>query len=193
MASHIAVMADVMAVRIEAVMSSVPAAIIKAKGNWGPVATPALVRNPFAPDADPAGKEIPLMIGSNATEATFFNSTPLTQLDEAGLNAAFEKGNFTAKIPVDKIDALIARLAAEIDLKSSTREIDDLLAALDPAEWHPDAQREVLVNYLGFPGTMGAEYIDYIIAATAFVHEADLLTPNVRHFPMFEGLRPPWA
>ena len=42
-------------------------------------------------------------------------------------------------------------MAAEIDLDASTREIDDLLAALDPAEWHTDARREVLVNYLGFP------------------------------------------
>jgi hypothetical protein len=26
-----------------------------------------------------------------------------------------------------------------------------LLATLDPARWHPDARREVIVNYLGFP------------------------------------------
>ena len=25
------------------------------------------------------------------------------------------------------------------------------MASLDPVEWHPDARREVLVNYLGFP------------------------------------------
>src|SRR6516225_8225128 len=52
---------------------------------------------------------------------------------------------------VDQIDRLIERLAAEIDLNASTRERDDLLASLDPTEWHADAQREVLVNYLGFP------------------------------------------
>jgi patatin-related protein len=52
---------------------------------------------------------------------------------------------------VDKIDRLIAQLAAEIDLDATTRDLDDLLASLDPAEWHPDARREVLVNYLGFP------------------------------------------
>ena len=51
----------------------------------------------------------------------------------------------------DKIDRLIEQLAAEIDLNASTRELDDLLASLDPAEWHPEARREVLVNYLGFP------------------------------------------
>jgi patatin-related protein len=52
---------------------------------------------------------------------------------------------------VDKLDRLIAQLAAEIDLNASTRDLDDLLASLDPTEWHPDARREVLVNYLGFP------------------------------------------
>jgi hypothetical protein len=51
----------------------------------------------------------------------------------------------------DKIDRLIEQLAAEIDLNASTRDIDDLIAALDPAEWHVEARREVLVNYLGFP------------------------------------------
>jgi predicted nucleic acid-binding protein len=33
---------------------------------------------------------------------------------------------------------------------------------------------------------------DYLIAATAVVLEADLLTTNVRHFPMVEGLRAPY-
>ena len=51
----------------------------------------------------------------------------------------------------DKLDRLIEQLAAEINLDASTRDLDDLLASLDPAEWHPEARREVLVNYLGFP------------------------------------------
>lgn len=33
---------------------------------------------------------------------------------------------------------------------------------------------------------------DYLIAATALILEADLLTTNVRHFPMLRGLRPPY-
>lgn len=49
------------------------------------------------------------------------------------------------------IDALIDRMAAEIDLDASTHELDALLAATDPAEWASAARREVLVNYLGFP------------------------------------------
>jgi patatin-related protein len=50
-----------------------------------------------------------------------------------------------------KLDRLIEQLGQEIGLNASTRELDDLLGSLDPALWHPEARREVLVNYLGFP------------------------------------------
>jgi patatin-related protein len=50
-----------------------------------------------------------------------------------------------------KIDDLIERLAGEIALDKSTRDLDDLLAGLDAGRWQPEARREVLVNYLGFP------------------------------------------
>jgi predicted nucleic acid-binding protein len=33
---------------------------------------------------------------------------------------------------------------------------------------------------------------NYLIAATALLLEADLLTTNVRHFPMLPGLQPPY-
>jgi len=36
----------------------------------------------------------------------------------------------------------------------------------------------------------GISSIDYLIAATAEVHGADLLTRNVKHFPMFPDLEP---
>lgn len=36
----------------------------------------------------------------------------------------------------------------------------------------------------------GIDDADYLIAATALLLEADLLTSNVRHFPMLPGLRP---
>jgi patatin-related protein len=51
----------------------------------------------------------------------------------------------------EQLDLLIERLAAEINLATSTLDVDLLLAAMDPAEWPPEARREVLVNYLGFP------------------------------------------
>jgi predicted nucleic acid-binding protein len=36
----------------------------------------------------------------------------------------------------------------------------------------------------------GIEDGDYLIAATALQHDADLLTTNVKHFPMLPGLAP---
>ncbi|MBA3433835.1 MAG: type II toxin-antitoxin system VapC family toxin [Actinobacteria bacterium] len=39
------------------------------------------------------------------------------------------------------------------------------------------------------PSHAGIDDVDYLIAATALLLEADLLTTNVRHFPMLEGLR----
>ena len=36
----------------------------------------------------------------------------------------------------------------------------------------------------------GIDDADYLIAATVLLLEADLLTTNVRHFPMFPGLQP---
>ena len=38
----------------------------------------------------------------------------------------------------------------------------------------------------------GIDDADYLIAATALLLDAELLTTNVRHFPMLEGLRPPY-
>lgn len=36
------------------------------------------------------------------------------------------------------------------------------------------------------------DLVDYVIAATAQLNGADLKTLNVKHFPMFKGLRRPW-
>ncbi|MGH3329540.1 MAG: type II toxin-antitoxin system VapC family toxin [Streptomycetales bacterium] len=38
----------------------------------------------------------------------------------------------------------------------------------------------------------GIDDVDYLIAATALVLDAALLTTNIRHFPMIAGLRPPY-
>lgn len=38
----------------------------------------------------------------------------------------------------------------------------------------------------------GIDDADYLIAATAIVYDAELLTTNVRHFPMIAGLASPY-
>jgi hypothetical protein len=51
----------------------------------------------------------------------------------------------------ETLDRLIARMASEIDLDSSTNDVDVLLASTDLKQWHRVARRDVLINYLGFP------------------------------------------
>jgi patatin-related protein len=64
---------------------------------------------------------------------------------------ASDARRFVASDHVENIDRLVEALGKEINLNASTRDVDELLASLDPAEWQPDARHEVLVNYLGFP------------------------------------------
>lgn len=40
------------------------------------------------------------------------------------------------------------------------------------------------------PSHGGIEDLDYLIAATVLLLDAELLTTNVKHFPMLEGIRP---
>jgi patatin-related protein len=93
-------------------------------------------------------------------EATFFSSrihTLVEKLFRSVPSAAEAKDlatygrRFVASDNVENIDRLVEALGKEINLNASTRDVDELLASLDPAEWHGEARREVLVNYLGFP------------------------------------------
>ncbi|MFD4421337.1 PIN domain-containing protein [Agromyces sp. NPDC058484] len=62
--------------------------------------------------------------------------------------------------------------------------------------WHPvDGEIAEIAGELGrrwLPGNRGIDGPDLAIAATAIALEADLLTRNVKHFPMFDGLTPPY-
>ena len=51
----------------------------------------------------------------------------------------------------EAITRLVERLAAQIDLDAATHDLDALLAQVKPAAWHPQARREVFINYIGFP------------------------------------------
>ncbi len=66
-------------------------------------------------------------------------------------NPAAYACQFVAGENIEKIDELVEAFGKEIDLNASTRDLDELLAKMEATEWHPDARREVLVNYLGFP------------------------------------------
>jgi predicted nucleic acid-binding protein len=84
----------------------------------------------------------------------------------------------------------------------------EILAGMRPAEeggtrallvtlvWHPvDAEVAEEAGALGrqyLPGHHTIDSADLAIAATAIRTGSRLLTRNVRHFPMFEDLRPPY-
>jgi predicted nucleic acid-binding protein len=109
----------------------------------------------------------------------------------------------------DRAASLLERLTNEGEpLLASELSRFELLAGmrpeeLDATERFMDALSWVPVNeeIARLAGSMAAEYrrshsgidaIDYVIAATATVTGADLLTTNVRHFPMILLLRPPY-
>ena len=78
-----------------------------------------------------------------------------------------------------------------------TDEIDPTELFMDALTWVPVDEEIAMLA-----GSMAAEYrrahsaidpIDYLIASTVAVVGADLLTTNVRHFPMIVGLRAPYA
>ena len=75
-------------------------------------------------------------------------SAPLTA-EQAGSIGSYAQAFAAANEAT--LCGLIDGLAAEIDLDAATHDVDLLLARLDPAKWHPNARREVLVNYIGFP------------------------------------------
>jgi len=75
-------------------------------------------------------------------------------------------------------------------------EQDRTRSTLSGLRWHPvDAEVAEEVGELGrawLPSHHGIDAADLAIAATTMLLEARLLTLNVRHFPMFPGLRAPY-
>jgi predicted nucleic acid-binding protein len=67
---------------------------------------------------------------------------------------------------------------------------------LDALEWI--AVDDVIAEHAGLLANTylrshpGVDPVDYVIAATALQHDAPLWTRNVKHFPMFDDLAPPY-
>jgi para-nitrobenzyl esterase len=75
-------------------------------GNISPVVDGVVLpRQPFAPDAPFASASVPMLIGSNLTELTFFNDTPLEPIDDAKLVG--QLATYTRQDPA-AVNALIA-------------------------------------------------------------------------------------
>jgi predicted nucleic acid-binding protein len=104
---------------------------------------------------------------------------------------------------------LLARLSEEDELLAASELVRfELLAGVRPGEmealeqfcsalmWLPvdrDVTRAAGSLARRFRGVhSGIDDVDYLVAATAIVCDAELLTTNVRHFPMLDGLRSPY-
>ncbi|MEX2619557.1 MAG: type II toxin-antitoxin system VapC family toxin [Egibacteraceae bacterium] len=103
---------------------------------------------------------------------------------------------------------LDALLDSQVTLVTSEVVRFELLAGARPAneqaletflevlDWVPVTEavaRRAVAFARGFRGShSGIDTADYLVAATATVLDAPLLTTNVRHFPMFDGLARPY-
>ncbi len=75
-------------------------------------------------------------------------------------------------------------------------ELDQLESLFSALDWIPVTEQvarragEYVRSYRRSHSGIGV--VDYLLAGTAAAVRADLVTTNVRHFPMFDGLRAPY-
>ena len=110
--------------------------------------------------------------------------------DEAARRAladAARRGERLACSVVTKVEVLAGMRAGE---EAVTRRLLSVL------EWIPVdeavAERAGLLANHYLRSHPGVDPVDFIIAATAELHEAVLWTRNVKHFPMIRDLTPPY-
>lgn len=99
---------------------------------------------------------------------------------------------------VDSEEDLVASELVRFELLAGIRDkelgaFEDFCSALHWVEVSEDVARiggRLARRYRRSHSGIGA--VDYLIAATAIVLDADLLTTNARHFPMFAKLKAPY-
>lgn len=97
---------------------------------------------------------------------------------------------------IEAEEAILASEVVRFELLAGVREkeIDALEQFFSAVSWVPVG--EEIARAAGSlaqrhrPSHSGIDDTDYLIAATSLLLEADLLTTNVRHFPMIAGLQP---
>jgi predicted nucleic acid-binding protein len=112
------------------------------------------------------------------------------------------RGNTAARDALEQVVTRGDRLAASVVVKV------EILAGMQPDEERPTRRLLHAVEWFAVndpiaeqAGELANRYlrshpdvdpVDYIIAATAIVHEASLWTQNLKHFPMLPDLRAPY-
>jgi predicted nucleic acid-binding protein len=97
---------------------------------------------------------------------------------------------------VEADDPLLASEIVRFDLLAGVRdrEVEPLEVFFSALSWVPVGE-EVARTAAALArryrrAHSGIDDADYLIAATAVLLDAELLTTNVRHFPMLEGIKP---
>lgn len=103
------------------------------------------------------------------------------------LRGAFERGEVVSASSLTRIELSIGMRRRE---RSRT---DALVAALRwvPMDAAVVADADALARRYG-SGHSGIDAVDYCVAASARIHDLELWTLNIRHFPMFPKLQAPW-
>lgn len=99
---------------------------------------------------------------------------------------------------IDEEEAVVASEVVRFELLAGVQadELDELEQFFSALSWVPVdeevARTAGLLARKHSSTHSGIDDIDYVIAGTALVLDAELLTTNVRHFPMLPGLNPPY-
>lgn len=103
------------------------------------------------------------------------------------LRGAFERGEVVSASWLTRIELSIGMRREE------RRRTDALVAALRwlAVDMAVADDADALARRYA-PSHSGIDAVDFCIAASARVHDLELWTLNVRHFPMFPTLKAPW-
>jgi predicted nucleic acid-binding protein len=106
---------------------------------------------------------------------------------QLALDAAARRGERLACSVVTRVEVLAGMRPSE---ERTTRKL------LDALDWIPVdtalAERAGLMANRYLRSHPGVDPVDFIIAATVEEHDASLWTQNLKHFPMFPDLVPPY-
>lgn len=112
------------------------------------------------------------------------------------------RGNPAARQPlaaaVHDGERLAASVVVKVEVLAALRPTGEhrTRRLLDALDWLPVdddiAERAGQLANRYLPSHPGVDPVDHIIAATAELHDAVLWTRDLRHFPMFPDLEPPY-